>query len=183
MTASILPIIGVMGSGQPLSPAHARRAAEFGRWIARRGCHLLTGGGGGAMAAVSQAFCETPDRRGLSIGILPCEEDDPSQPKPGYPNPFIEIPIRTHLPLSGARGTGPLSRNHINTLTPNAIIALPGGAGTLSEIQLAQRYSRPVVAYLESRDEIAGLPEGVEVMGDLDEVATWIEEWAVKVAI
>ncbi|MHC4995685.1 MAG: SLOG cluster 4 domain-containing protein [Planctomycetota bacterium] len=170
-----LPIIGVMGSGQPLSEAHAERAAAVGRWIARRGYHLLTGGGGGAMAAVSQAFCQTPDRRGLSIGVTPSTEDDPATPPPGYPNPWIEVPIRTHLPLSGARGTDPLSRNHINILTATAIIALPGGAGTLSEIQLALRYDRPVVAYLESRDETPDLPQEVDMKSKLEDIADFVE--------
>lgn len=66
---------------------------------------------------------------GMAIGVLPCREDDPHcQPKPGYPNPWVEVPLVTHLPLSEPRGTEPLSRNHIIVLSSAAVIALPGGA-------------------------------------------------------
>ena len=105
-----------------------------GPGLPAQGFHLLTGGGEGVMAAVSEAFAVVPDRRGLAIGVLPNANDDPlcSQPA-GYPNRWVELAIRTHLPLSGVRGLGPLSRNHINVLTADVVIALPGGAGTSSE--------------------------------------------------
>src|SRR5262245_42721662 len=106
------PIVGVMGSGKH---PHGDRASEIGQWLAREGVHLLTGGGAGVMAAVSQAFYETPNRRGLVIGIIPSAEGA-ILPKVGYPNQWVEIPIFTHLPLSGKRGTEPMSRNHINVL-------------------------------------------------------------------
>ena len=75
-----LPIVGVMGSG---AEPHAERAAEVGRWLAAIGVHLLTGGGGGVMAAVARAFHETPERRGLVIGILPAEAFGSATPKRG----------------------------------------------------------------------------------------------------
>jgi predicted Rossmann-fold nucleotide-binding protein len=40
-----------------------------------------------------------------------------------------------------------LSRNHINVLSADAVVALPGGAGTRSEIDLAKRYGIPLIAY------------------------------------
>lgn len=166
-----IPVIGVMGSG---TSEHADRAAPLGKWLAQRGVHLLTGGGGGVMAAVSRAFHGSPDRRGMVIGILPCEEAS-THPKPGYPNEWVELPIYTHLPLSGTRGREPLSRNHINVLTSDVIIALPGGAGTASESALALSYNRPIVAYLEGRDEIVGLSAAVPVCSKLDDVCQFIE--------
>ncbi len=78
---SRLPVVGVMGSGSRL---HLERASALGRWLAECGVHLLTGGGGGVMAAVSKSFHATPNRRGLVIGVLPCDES-PSNPKEGYP--------------------------------------------------------------------------------------------------
>ena len=63
-----LHIVGVMGSGG--SP-NSERATQLGRWLAQRGVHLLTGGGGGTMASVSKAFAEVEDRRGLVIGVIP----------------------------------------------------------------------------------------------------------------
>ncbi len=125
-----------MGSG---TEAHERLAVPLGVWIARAGHHLLTGGGGGVMAAVSEAFVAVEPRAGVSIGVLP----GPAA-RPGYPNAFVEVPIRTHLPLTGAMGADPRSRNHVNVLTSDVIVALPGGEGTRSEVQLALRYGRAV---------------------------------------
>jgi uncharacterized protein (TIGR00725 family) len=165
-----LSIVGVMGSG---SQSYRERASRIGRWLALEGVHLLTGGGGGVMAAVSQAFYETPNRRGLVIGIIPCAEGS-IRPKPGYPNPWVEIPIFTHLPLSGRRGTEPLSRNHINVLSSDVVIVLPGDAGTRSEAALALSYKRPVVGYLEARDEIPGLPTEIPICRDLEGVQEFV---------
>ena len=167
-----LPIVGVMGSG---TQSHTARARQVGSWLARTGVHLLTGGGGGVMSSVSQAFAETAGRKGLVIGIIPSAADGPvSGPKAGYPNPWVEIPIHTHLALSGERGTEPSSRNHINILSSDVLIALPGGAGTASEVALALRYSRPLVAYLGGRTDIAGLPDRAVVEGDFSAVQAFV---------
>jgi uncharacterized protein (TIGR00725 family) len=166
-------VIGVMGSGSDPDEA---RASALGGWLAGRGFHLLTGGGGGVMAAVSHAFANTSGRAGLVIGILPAEADDRlCGPPPGYPNPWVEVAIRTHLPLSGARGEEPLSRNHINVLSADAVIALAGGTGTLSEVRLALAYRRPVVAHLDRRADIPGLPEAVPLAPALAEVAEFLD--------
>ena len=100
---SHLPIVGVMGSG---SAAHVARAAPLGRRLAEADVHLLTGGGGGVMASVSESFCRTPGRAGSVIGILPWDQLE-GKPRHGYPNPWVEIPIYTHLPLSGWGGGQP----------------------------------------------------------------------------
>lgn len=168
---SRIPIVGVMGSGT--SP-HYERASRLGRWLADRGVHLLTGGGGGVMAEVSKAFYESDGRRGSVIGIIPCQEGS-VRPKHGYPNHWVEISIFTHLPLSGARGTELLSRNHINILTSDVIVALPGGSGTASEVALAISYQRPLVAFLKSFDEIPGLSNQVPVRSNFDEVCEFVE--------
>jgi hypothetical protein len=96
-------------------------------------------------------------------------------PKPGYPNPWVEIPIFTHLPLSGSQGTELLSRNHINVLSSDVIVALPGGPGTVSEVDLAKRYQRPVIAFLRSRNELPGLSGDIPVQGDFDQVCKFIQ--------
>ena len=166
-----LPVVGVMGSG---NAPHTERATELGRWLAVRGVHLLTGGGRGVMTAVSQAFFETRPRRGLVIGVLPGSEEI-AGPLPGYPNPWVEIPIVTHLSHSGKKGTELQSRNHINILSSDVVVALPGSAGTSSEVRLALTYGRPIVAYLDSRDQIPDLPEQVPVESNLDDVCAFIE--------
>jgi uncharacterized protein (TIGR00725 family) len=167
-----LPIVGVIGSG---SNDCQELAAPVGRWLAAQGVHLLTGAGAGVMRAVSRAFHETPGRKALVIGIVPCAiEGAPDIPKSGYPNDWVEIPIRTHLPLSGVRGMELQSRNHIVALTSAVIIALPGGHGTASEVRLAQMYGRPLIAYLKDPGEIQGLPNGVKVESNLDKVKAFV---------
>jgi uncharacterized protein (TIGR00725 family) len=174
MTVTRLPVVGVLGSG---SAAHEERARALGRWLAGQGVHLLTGGGGGAMGAVSRAFSEVPNRRGLVIGIIPGATPwEVAEPRPGYPNPWVEMAVFTHLHLSGQSGTDPLSRNHINVLSSNVLVALPGGAGTASEVSLALRYGRPLIAYLGARDEIPELPAAVPVENDLERIKAFVRE-------
>ena len=142
------PVVGVMGSG---SARHAHLAEPLGRALARMRVHLLTGGGAGVMESVSRAFGAVADREGLVIGILPAgdarpdrADSDPGTP-PGYPNPRVELAIRTHLDARGDDGSGIRSRNHINILSSDVVIALPGAAGTASEVELAIRYRRPLI--------------------------------------
>lgn len=167
-----LPIIGVMGSGEDEWP---ERSEPLGRFLAEKPVHLLTGGGRGVMTAVSRAFSAVPHRKGLVLGVLPCRADDSlCRPREGYPNPHVEVAIRTHLPLSGSQGASPLSRNHINVLSSDAIIALPGGNGTLSEVSLALRYGRPVAAWIAAADELPGLPAEVLIVRSLAEVEEFL---------
>ena len=166
------PIIGVLGSG---TERHEQLAEPLGTWIAQQGFHLLTGGGGGAMAAVCQAFVAVPDHLGLTIGVLPTNaESSLADAPPGYPNRWVELAIRTHLPRRGAHGRSPLSRNHINVLSADVLIALPGGSGTMSEIELAVRYGRPCVAFLSDRIQGLQLPQDIPVAKELSDVATYV---------
>ncbi len=141
-----LPIIGVMGSSQEDS---AELAGPLGQLIARLGCHLLTGGRGGAMEAVGSAFCSVEDRPGYSLGILP---------EGAAANPFVEIPIYTQLSAENERSSPGWrwSRNHINIRTSTVVIALPGGAGTASELELAAGgpHKRPCLAFLGAEGQI-----------------------------
>ena len=156
-----LAVVGVMGSGRE---PHTERARCVGEWIARAGCHLLTGGGAGVMAAVTEAFVSVADRRGVAIGILPARADGRAgAAPPGYPNPWVEIAVRTHLHEVGAHGAGPSSRNHLNVLSSDVVIVLPGSSGTASEARLAVRYGRPCIAWLADRNDVPGLPDTVPV--------------------
>ena len=166
------PIVGVIGSGSEEWPQYSH---ELGHWLAGIGVHLLTGGGGGVMAEVSKAFSETPERKGLVIGILPCRSDaDAPIPKDGYPNPWVEIPISTHLPLSGTQGLEPLSRNHIVVLSSDVLVMLPGGEGTLSETTLALRYERPIIAYLKHPDDVPNLPGNIPIVNSFESVKEFV---------
>jgi uncharacterized protein (TIGR00725 family) len=159
-------IVGVMGSGVD---RHDELAAPLGRWIATRGHHLLTGGGGGVMEAVSEAFATVPGRAGLAIGVLKAMVDARGRIVPRTPNRWVDLSIRTHLPLSGSEGTDPLSRNHINVLSADLVIGLPGGDGTRSEMELALRYERPVVAFLGGAPRPADWPP-VPVVATFEEL-------------
>lgn len=190
MTIPLRPrTIGVMGSGkQPWTEL----AAPLGRALALAGYHLLTGGGQGVMRSVSEAFCAVPQRAGRSIGIVPTEavgEPDEGRdggdggeggegltfrPLPGYPNPFVEVPILSplprHLPDAPA---GTLSRNHINVLSSDVIVALPGNHGTRDEVGLAVRYGKPVILFGE-REHFADMPASLVRTVSLDTVMDFV---------
>ena len=170
-----LPIIGVMGSHQE---AHADRAVPLGEWIAREGYHLLTGAGGGVMETVSRAFAEVGDRTGSVIGVVPTVAQSSSStrvPESGYPNQWVEIPIVTHLGTGGPHGDAPTSRNHLNVLTSNVVVLLPGGEGTASEARLALRYRTPCVGFLLNRGEIPSLPPDIQIESSLEGVADFVK--------
>lgn len=180
-----MPTIGVMGASDAhlqrlqsanLSMAQSAqdRARNLGAFLATHPANLLTGGGGGLMRAVSSGFSSARNRNGKIIGVIP----GPSA-RQGYPNEFVEILIRTHLP-----GQDPLaetSRNHINVLTSDAIIALPGGPGTHAEIRLAQFYKRPICVWLDPEEQIDGFPQqhfansGIPVPSSYRELGAWLE--------
>ena len=160
---------------------HAERARRVGTWIARAGHHLLTGGGPGVMAAVTEAFVSVPDRRGIAIGILPASgrrgiEGSAGRPPPGYPNPWVELAIATHLDSLGEHGGDEWSRNHMNVLSSDVLIFLPGSAGTASEAKLAVRYGRPSIAYLDARADLPGLPDAIPVEPEFARVEAFVRD-------
>ena len=118
--------IAVIGAGDA-SPETLALAREVGRGIAERGAVLICGGRAGVMEA---AAAGAQAAGGHTIGILP-NYDRASA------NPHIEFVIAT--------GMGQ-ARNAIVVASAAAVIALPGEAGTLSEIGLALKLGRPVVA-------------------------------------
>ena len=119
-------IVGVMG-GALADEAVTANAREIGRLVADNRWTLLTGGrDAGVMAAASAGAHEAG---GLVIGVLP--GDSAAQAAPD-----VDIVIPT--------GLGD-ARNAVNVLASHVVIALPGGAGTVSEIALALKCRRPVV--------------------------------------
>lgn len=119
------PRIGVMGPGV-CSPDIYALAREVGRWIALKRAILICGGRGGVMEACARGAKE---RNGLTVGILPGDSAAGA-------NAYIDIPIVTGLGNA---------RNAVNVLTSQAIIAIQGSYGTLSEIALALKVGTPVV--------------------------------------
>ncbi len=166
--------VGVMGSGkQPW----IELAAPLGRALALAGCHLLTGGGRGVMTSVSKAFCAVPQRAGRSIGVVPTEptgDDGTYRPLPGYPNPFVEIPIVSPLPRHQTDApAGTLSRNHINVLSSDVIVALPGAHGTRDEVGLAVRFGKPVILFGDNA-HFADMPAMLVRTMSLDAVMAFV---------
>lgn len=119
-------VIGVMGGGEA-RPRDREQAYRLGGLIARQGWVLLNGGrNAGIMAATAKGAA---DQGGLTIGILPDEDDRR---------------ISAHIAIGIFTGMGS-ARNVINVLSSQVVVACPGGAGTLSEVALALKYGRPVV--------------------------------------
>ena len=114
------------GSSDALSPQIAKIANEVGREIATRGAVLICGGLGGVMAEAAKGAKENG---GLTIGILPGED-------PGSANPFIDITLPTGLGFA---------RNILVAYSGDAIIAVSGRLGTLSEISYALLKKKPVI--------------------------------------
>jgi len=165
-------IIGVMGSS---SDAFESLAEAIAREIAQLDAVLLTGGGPGVMASVSR-FYKRFKPEGLVIGVLPCIAEGASESPSGYPNPWVDVAIQTHLHLSGAQGTLPMSRNHINILSSTAIVALPGSAGTVSEVCLAHHYRRPVIVFHGDWPKLLGVPGQVQQTGHINVVADFLRK-------
>jgi len=120
-----ISVIG-SGNGDVLSPKIAKIANEVGREIAMRGAVLICGGLGGVMAEAAKGAKENG---GLTIGILPGED-------PGSANPFIDITLPTGLGFA---------RNVLVAYSGDAIIAVSGRLGTLSEISYALLKKKPVI--------------------------------------
>jgi uncharacterized protein (TIGR00725 family) len=132
-------IIGVMGPAA-CDPQTADIARAVGRGVAERGGVLLCGGRGGVMEAAAQGAQEAA---GLTVGILPGANQRESPP-----NPHIDIALFTGLGEA---------RNWLNVCASDAVIAIGGGFGTLSEIALALKAQKPVVLIGSWRFEIEGV--------------------------
>ncbi len=117
--------IAVIG-GSDCTPEEARLAEEVGRELARKDAILVCGGLGGVM----EAACKGASAGGgLTIGILPGGSRQTA-------NPYVQIPVVTNLGEA---------RNVIVVKSAEAVIAIGGGYGTLSEIGHALRNGIPVV--------------------------------------
>ncbi len=118
-------IIAVIGGGK--CPKNiARLAEEVGRELAEHGATLICGGLGGVMEAACKGAKEAG---GQTIGILPGNGS-------ANANPYVEIPIVT--------GMGEM-RNVIIVKSAQAVIAIDGEFGTLSEIGHALKNRVPVI--------------------------------------
>jgi len=118
-------IIGVIGAGTASEEGLAQ-AEVVGRLIAQRGGTLVNGGLGGIMEAASRG-CQMAG--GDVIGILPGDSSSAA-------NPYVTLPIVTAMGHA---------RNIIIAQTAQALIAIEGEYGTLSEIAIGLKLEKPVV--------------------------------------
>jgi hypothetical protein len=132
------PVIGVIGG----SSATAEEAA-----LAEDGAVLICGGRGGVMEAACRGAAEAG---GLTIGILPGTDRSEA-------NPYVALPIPT--------GIG-YARNAIITRAAEAVIAIAGSFGTLSEIAFSLDFGTPVVGLRTWRVEREGHPAAPIVYTD-----------------
>jgi len=116
----------VSGGGSDPGGADLEAAEEVGRRLAEAGVTVVCGGLGGVMEAAARGAAKAG---GEVIGILP--GTDPTE-------------ASEHCTRVVATGTGH-ARNLAVVASADAVIAIAGEWGTLSEIALARRLGRPVV--------------------------------------
>ncbi|HEV2749916.1 MAG TPA: TIGR00725 family protein [Gemmatimonadales bacterium] len=119
------PLVAVVG-GSSCTAQEAEWATAVGRLLALGGAVLLCGGLGGVMEAAARG---AKAAGGLTIGILPGNDAADA-------NASIDVALAT--------GMGEM-RNALIARAAQAMIAIGGGWGTLSEIALARRTNTPVV--------------------------------------
>ena len=134
--------IAVIGGSRPGRQA-VDNAYEVGRLIARAGGMVVCGGLGGVMEAACRGARE---EGGLTVGILPGGS-------PADANPWVDLPIATGLGYT---------RNALVVMNADAVVAVDGEYGTLSEIAYGKIHGKKVVG-LATWDvkgvEIAATPE------------------------
>ena len=118
-------IIAVIGDSS-CPTEEAKLAEAVGEQLAARGATIVCGGLGGVMEAVCRG---AKSKGGLTIGVLPGES-------PNTANPWVSIPIAT--------GVG-YARNMAVVKSAQAVIAIGGNYGTLSEIAYALKGGIPVI--------------------------------------
>ena len=127
-------MIGVIGDGQ-LDPAADRQKVELGRDLGEAlvdgGYRIVCGGMGGIMRATCRGARRSDAyREGDTVGILPTARHEDA-------NEFVDIVLPTHLQHA---------RNAI-VAQSDALVAIGGGAGTLSEISFGWIHNRLILAF------------------------------------
>jgi len=124
--AGAAPWIAVVGPGRDASPAELDAAEEAGAAVAEAGAVLVCGGLGGVMAAACRG---SRARGGTTVGLLPGDDRADA-------NEWVDLALPTGLGEA---------RNALIVRAADAMVAIGGGWGTLSEIALALRARLPVV--------------------------------------
>jgi uncharacterized protein (TIGR00725 family) len=139
MGMSFQPYIAVVGAADATAD-ELRLAAEVGRLIAEAGAVMVCGGLGGVMDEAARACTKAG---GTSVGIVPGDE---------------RLGASKHLTVSIATGLGE-ARNAIVVRSADALIAVGGEYGTLSEIAFALKMGKPVIGLSTWELSREGLPD------------------------
>ncbi|MGH8907349.1 MAG: TIGR00725 family protein [Egibacteraceae bacterium] len=118
-------MVAVVGAGEP-DEVLSQVAEAVGAALAQVGVTVVCGGLGGVMAAVCRG---AKAHGGRTVGILPGQD-------PATANPWVDVALPT--------GFGE-ARNALVVRAAQAVIAVGGGYGTLSEIALALKAGIPVI--------------------------------------
>jgi uncharacterized protein (TIGR00725 family) len=117
--------VAVVGPGDA-EERHAAAAEKVGRLIAEGGALLVCGGLGGVMEAACRGARAAG---GTTVGLLPGVDRSEA-------NRYVAVAVPTGLGEA---------RNALVVRAADAVIAIGGGYGTLSEIALALRAGKPVI--------------------------------------
>ena len=147
--------VSVIGGGS-VDEATAERARTVGRLLGERGAVVVCGGLGGVMEA---ACAGASAAGGRTVGILPSADRRDA-------NEYVDVAVATGLGHA---------RNALVVMNGDAVVAVDGGAGTLSELGYAGVFDRPV-AGLGTHDA-----PGIEAVDDtpaeaVDYVAAALED-------
>lgn len=127
MKSKIIGIIGASYEDEHLN----KIAEEMGFLISKNNYSLVTGGRTGVMENACKGFKKNKEATGKTIGILPGIDK-------GEGNKYLDIEVPT--------GIG-WARNQIVVLSSDIVIAIGGGAGTLSEIAYSWAYGKKVLTF------------------------------------
>jgi uncharacterized protein (TIGR00725 family) len=148
------PWIAVVGPGRA-SPEELAAAEEVGAGIAAAGAVLVCGGLGGVIEAACRG---ARSRGGMTVGLLPGLDR-------GEANGWVQVAVPTGLGEA---------RNALVVRAADAIVAVGGAWGTLSEIALGLRTGRPVVGLRTW--ELALRGEAVEGISAMDSPSEAVAE-------
>jgi uncharacterized protein (TIGR00725 family) len=124
-------LIAAVVGGHSASAGLLEQAQDIGRGLVDHGFRVATGGLGGVMeAALRGARSSQAVQDGSTIGILPGLVAAEA-------NPHVDIAIPTGMNYA---------RNTVLVAMSDVVVAIGGGAGTLSEIALAWQHNKPIVA-------------------------------------
>jgi uncharacterized protein (TIGR00725 family) len=149
------PTIAVIGPGRDASDAELAQAEEAGASIAAAGATLVCGGLGGVMEAACRG---ARSRGGLTVGLLPGTDREDA-------NGWVVLALPTGLGEA---------RNALIVRAADAVVAIGGGWGTLSEIAFALRAGVPVLGV--GTWELARGGEPVAGVRAVDDAATAVSE-------